>query len=82
MLTLLYIFSKVEEKVNRYRPEMLLRTGPKVKMKLDFTDRDRVFRSPYYACNRLWDKLDSNKQHSKTMLEFKNNLRKLDLSQV
>ena len=80
MLTLLYKLSKVKENVNRDRPEMLLRTGPKVKMKIDFTDRERVLRSPYYACNRLWDKLDCNIQHSKTMLEFKNNLRKVNLS--
>ena len=82
MLTLSYKLCRVEEKVNRYRPEMLLRTGPKVKMILDFTDRERILRSPYYACNILWDKLDSDVQHSKVMLEFKNNLRKLDLSQL
>ena len=57
ILILMYKLSKIEENVNIYRPEMLLRTGPKVKMKLDFTDRERVLRSPYYVCNRLWDKL-------------------------
>ena len=43
-----------------YRPHMVLRTAPKVKMKLDYADKERVRRSPYYhAINRLWDKLDS-----------------------
>ena len=80
MLILMYKLSKVEENVNRYRPEILLRTGPKVKMKIDFTDRERVLRSPYYVCNRLWDKLDNEIQHSENVVEFKNKLRKLDLS--
>ena len=66
--------------MNTYRPEMLLRTGPKVKMKVSFTDKERVRRSPFYVCNRLWDKLDSSVQLSKTMLEFKNSLKRLDLT--
>ena len=31
-------------------------------MKIPFTDKERVLRSPYYKCNKLWDKLDSNIQ--------------------
>ena len=81
MLMLMYKLSKMDENVNRYRPEMLLRTGPKVKMKVDFTDRERVLRSPYYTCNRLWDKLDVDIQHCETIFEFKNKLKKVDLSQ-
>ena len=42
MLTYMYKMSLVEENVNDYRPEMLLRTGPNVNMKIDFTDRERV----------------------------------------
>ena len=44
MLTLMYKLSKDEENVNRYRPEILLRTGLKVKMKLrmPFTEKERV----------------------------------------
>ena len=34
MLTYIYKMSKIEENVNKYRPEMSLRTGPKVKIKL------------------------------------------------
>ena len=81
MLMLMYKLSTKEENVNRYRPEMLLRTGLKVKMKVDFTDRERVLRSPY-VCNRLWDKLESEIQHCETVFEFKNKLRKLDMSQL
>ena len=68
MLTLMYKLSKVGENVNTYRPGMILHTGPNVKMKVDFTDRERVVRSPYYVCSRIWDNLDSDIQYSATMI--------------
>ena len=79
MLMLMYKLSQDLDNIDKYRPEMLLRTGPKVKMKVPFTDKERVRRSPFYVGNRLWDKLDSGTQLSKSMFEFKNNLRKLNL---
>ena len=82
MLSLMYKLSKEEDNVERYRPEMLLRTGPKVKMKIAFTNKERVLRSPYYVCNRLWDKLDSDIQASKTVVDFKNNLKKINLKEM
>ena len=80
MLTLMYKLSKDEENVNRYRPEILLRTDPKVKMKLPFTDKERVLRSKYYKCNSLWDKLDSTMQSSHDIYEFKSMLKKTNLA--
>ena len=59
---------------------MLLRMGPKVKMKIDFTDKERVLRSPCYKCNNVWDKLDCKIQRSEHVYEFKKNLKKLDMS--
>ena len=35
-----------------------------LKMKVAFTDKERVLRSPYYKCNRLWDNLDVETQLS------------------
>ena len=74
--------SKDPENVNTYRPEKALRTGPKVKMKLAFTDKDRVYRSPYYLCNKLWNKLDSKIQLSTSLFEFRESLKKMDLSEL
>ena len=54
VLKIMYKLSKDPENVNAYRPEIMLRTGPRVKMKLAFTDKDRVCRSPY-LCNQLWN---------------------------
>ena len=45
MLKLMYKLSREGENRN-YHPEILLRTGPKVKMKIAFTDKERVLRSP------------------------------------
>ena len=39
MLALMYKLSKIENNVNTYRPEMLLRTSSKVKMKLALTKK-------------------------------------------
>ena len=57
-------------------------TGPKVKIKIVFTNKERVLRSPFYICNRLWDKLDSNVQLAKSVVEFKNNLKRMDLTEL
>ena len=35
-----------------------------------FTDKERVLRSPFYACNRIWDKLDSRIQLPKPFLNL------------
>ena len=70
------------ENVNTYRPERILRTAPKVKMKIEFTDKERVRRSLYYMCNQLWDKLDSEVQCSDNVFEFANRPRAIDLSDI
>ena len=40
MLMLMFKLSCDENNVNMCRPEMMLRTGPKVKMKAPFTDKE------------------------------------------
>ena len=84
MLKMMYKLSKDNNNIERYRPEILLRTGPKVKMKIAFTNKERVLRSPFYLCNKLWDKLDSTVQLAKNVVEFKNNimLNKMDLTDL
>ena len=41
-----------------------------------------MLRSPFYLCNKLWDKLDSTVQLAKTVVEFKNMLNKMDLNDL
>ena len=55
MLKMMYKYSQREEYVEQYKPQMELRTRPKVKMKLRNTKKERVLHSPYYLANKLWD---------------------------
>ena len=49
MLKMMYKLSREESNTEQYRPEMFLRTGSKVKMKIAFTNKERarVMRSPF-----------------------------------
>ena len=51
-------------------------------MKSAFTNKERVLRSPFYLCNRLWDKLDCKAQMAKDVTEFNNILKKMDLTEL
>ena len=51
-------------------------------MKVDFTDRERVRRSPYYLCVNLWNKLDSTMQISVSLFEFSKGVNCLNLSEL
>ena len=79
MLKIMFKLSLIDENVDMNRPEMQLRTGPKVKMKVAFKDKERVKRSPCYVCNKLWDKLESETQHSHNVIEFTNKLKAVNL---
>ena len=78
MLKLMFKYSQHDEYVNHNKIELCNR--PKVKMKLTFTKKDRVLKSPYYLCKKLWDQLDYNLQSLTTIHEFTSAVRKLDLA--
>ena len=61
-----------------YHPDIELRTCQKVKMKIDLTDKERVRRSPFYACNQLWDKLNWDIQTAETIVEFGDKFKCID----
>ena len=70
MLKLMYKLSCLDCNIACYRPNRVLRTDPKVKMKIDFTDKKRVHISPLYLCNCLWDKLEADIQLSQNRWQF------------
>ena len=82
MLKYMYKCSQCEERVNSYRPKVELRARPKVKMKITFSKKERVLRSPYYLCNKLWDQLDHTVQTLNSCFEFTTAVKKLDLSKL
>ena len=79
MLMLMYKLSRDDMNVNTHRPDRILRMGPKVKVKVPFTDRERGLCSPYYVGSRVWDRLDSGIQWSNSIFEFKNGIKNLKL---
>ena len=76
---MMYKYSQREEYVEQYKPQMELRTRPKVKMKLHTTKKERVLRSPFYLANKLWDQLDHGVQNLDTMFEFATAIKEIDL---
>ena len=68
--------------VECHQPEMMLCTRPKVKMKIAFTNKERVLRNPFYLCNTLWDKSESKVQLAKNVVESNNILIKMDLTEL
>ena len=51
MLKMMYRLIKDESNIERYRPEILLRTGPKVE--IAFKNKERVLKKAFYLCNKL-----------------------------
>ena len=74
MLKMMYKLSRLDCNIACYRPNRVLRTDPKVKMKIDFTDKERVHMSPFYLCNCLWDKLEADIQLSQNRFIFGNHI--------
>ena len=49
-------------------------------MKVSFTKKERVLRSPYYEANRLWEQLDHTVQNLNSVYDFSIAVKKLDLA--
>ena len=82
MLKMMYKYSQREEYVEQYKPKMELRARPKVKMKVAFTNKERVLSSPYYLANKLWDQLDYTVQNLNSVYDFSIAVRKMDLANL
>ena len=48
-----YKCSLFSENIEHYRSDVVFRTNAKVKMELEFTNKERVSKSPYYLINWL-----------------------------
>ena len=51
-------------------------------MKLPYSNKDRVLKSPYYISVNLWNQLDSDVQKIVSKGEFKKRIRALDLDEL
>ena len=63
--------SKIKVNVDISRPNMDLRSKPKVKLKNKFTGITKVLNSPLYRGIRLWDQLPPTMQKEENSIKFK-----------
>ena len=64
--------------IDQERPNMDLRSKPKVKLKSKFTSITKVYNSPLYLGLRLWDKLTPDLQKEENKFRFKSEINKFD----
>ena len=62
-----------------YRPKIVLRSRHKIKMKLAYSDKDQVLKSPYYMVISLWNQLDEETRSTETREEIKMKLKRIDI---
>ena len=62
MLCLVFKYSKKQINLDEHRPDMVLCGRHKVKIKLAFSNKGRVLKSPYYLAVHLWNQLEVDVQ--------------------
>ena len=82
MSVYMYKLSQNHDALNVHRPDRILRNRDKLKLKIAFSNKDRVKKSPFYLCNNIWKKLSIEMQHCDNIYEFKKHLRKSNLSDM
>ena len=71
LVKIIHKTSKVVSNIDISRPNMDLRSGPKVKLKNNLTAITKVYNSPQYRGMRLWDKLPPMLQKEENNIKFK-----------
>ena len=80
MSVYMYKLSQNHDALNVNRPDRILHNRDKIKLKIAFSNKDRVKKSPFYLCNNIWKKLSIESQRCDNIFEFKKHLRKSNLS--
>ena len=82
MLCLVFKYSKKQINLDEHRPDMVLRRRHKVKMKLAFSNKGRVLKSPYYLAVHLWNQLEVDVQTSICKKDFRQKLYFIDFNNL
>ena len=77
-----YKLSQNHDALDVNRPDRILRNRDKIKLKIAFSNKDHVKRSPFYLCNNIWKNLSIETQRCDNNFEFKKPLRKSNLSDM
>ena len=76
LLKLMFKHSLDKENIDYHRPDRVLRSNDKVKLKSRFTRITKIQRSPYYRGVQLWNMLPTELQNEKNAKRFKGNIDK------
>ena len=60
----------------------MLQTNNKIKLKLDFTNKEGLLKSPYYLMNKLWNKLNVNMQMAPNYIDFTNCCKRMNMENL
>ena len=79
ILKIMFGQSRNNDNIKYYRPERVLRSNDKVKLKSKFTRISKIKRSPYYRGISLWNKLPQSMQCEQDKTRFKKAVNGLDM---
>ena len=79
LLKIMFGQSRNEMNIDSYRPERILRSRNKVKLKSKFTRINKIQKSPYYRGIILWDTIPQNLQCEQSKVNFKNAINRLNI---
>ena len=71
LLKIMYKQSHIDNNIDTYRPDRILRSSKKVKMKTPFTRITKIQKSPYYRGIYLWNELPQDLQNEKDIERFR-----------
>ena len=70
--------SEDKANIDTSRPNIDLRSGPKVKLKNKFTALTKVYNSPLYRGIHLWDQLPAHLQKEENKIKFKSEINRFN----
>ena len=79
---MLNLVLKCKRRENLDRPSIVLRGRHKIKMKLPYSNKDQVLKSPSYMSFNLWNQLDEETQSIEAREEFKRKLRLIHVNRL
>ena len=79
LLKIMFDQRNVDENIEYYRPDRILRSKNNVKLKSNFTRITKIQRSPYHRGINLWDKLPRSIQCEKDKKRFKKAVNQMDI---
>ena len=82
MLVAMYRIGRDYHILDMNLPDIVLRNRDKIRLKIAFSNKGRGKRNPFYLCKNTWNRLDIETQRYDNIFVFKNQTRKMKLSNL